>query len=188
MRAGDLNPARSIGEGNDLPHPPPLLPYWSVNRFSLRILLSGLIALLIGSPGLLAEFREFTDVKGRKITVEFLGLSGESKVNLRMESGKMVTVALARLSVEDQKYITAHPAAKLSPVSLPAKPLIAVTDWNEKLQRDESYFINKNGQRAFRRAIRKIKEDGFASGLWDFAVVEGPYPGCLLYTSDAADE
>ena len=139
--------------------------YWLVNRSLFTLYFSGLAVLFTGTSPVLAELREFTDVKGRKITAEFLGLNGESMVNLRMDGGKMVTVSLARLSVEDQKYINAHPAAKLSPVNLPAKPLIAVTDWNEKLQRDESYFINKNGQRAFRRAIRKIKEDGFASGL-----------------------
>jgi hypothetical protein len=153
--------------------------YWLVNRSLSTLYFSGLAVLFTGTSPVLAELREFTDVKGRKITAEFLGLNGESMVNLRMDGGKMVTVSLARLSVEDQKYINAHPAAKLSPVILPAKPLIAVTDWNEKLQRDESYFINKNGQRAFRRSIRKIKEDGFASGLWDFAIVEGPYPGLL---------
>ena len=117
-------------------------PNWSVKRSFLRILLSGLSLLLIGSPVLLAELREFTDVKGRKITAELLGLSGESKVNLRMESGKMVTVALTRLSKEDQDYIDSHPVSKLSPVNIPEKALVAVTDWNEKLQRDESYFIN----------------------------------------------
>jgi len=150
-----------------------------VNRLLLALYFSGLAALLIGISPLWAELREFTDVKGRKITAEFLGFNGESMVNLRMDGGKMVTVALARLSSDDQKYITEHPAAKLSPVSLPETPLIAVTEWNEKLQRDESYFINKNGQRAFRRPIRKIQEGGFATGLWQFAVVEGPYPGLL---------
>ena len=158
---------------------PSIASYWLVNRLLNTLCFSGLAFLFTGTSPLLAELREFTDVKGRKITAEFLGLNGESMVNLRMGSGKMVTVALLRLSADDQKYITAHPAAKLSPVSLPEKPLIAVTDWNEKLQRDESYFINKNGQRAFRRAIRKINQDGFASGLWDFAIVEGPYPGLL---------
>ena len=159
--------------------PAPLPPNWSVKRSFLRILLSGLSLLLIGSPVLLAELREFTDVKGRKITAELLGLSGESKVNLRMESGKMVTVALTRLSKEDQDYIDSHPVSKLSPVNIPEKALVAVTDWNEKLQRDESYFINITGQRAFRRAIKKIHYDGFASGLWQYAVVEGPYMGVL---------
>ena len=146
---------------------PSIASYWLVNRLLNTLCFSGLAFLFTGTSPLLAELREYTDVQGRKITAEFLGMNGESMVNLRMGSGKMVTVALLRLSADDQKYITAHPAAKLSPVSLPEKPLIAVTDWNEKLQRDESYFINKNGQRAFRRAIRKINQDGFASGLWD---------------------
>ena len=140
---------------------------------------AGLAGFVLGISPLHAEQREFTDVKGRKITAEFLGLNGDSKVNLRMESGKMVTVAISRLSAADQGYIREHPAAKLSPVSIPDKPLIAVTDWNERLQLNETYFINKSGQRAFRRAIRKIHEDGYASGLWQFAVVEAPYLGLL---------
>ena len=140
---------------------------------------AGLAGFVLGISPLHAEQREFTDVKGRKITAEFLGLNGDSMVNLRMESGKMVTVAISRLSAADQGYIREHPAAKLSPVSIPEKPLIAVTDWNERLQLNETYFINKSGQRAFRRAIRKIHEDGYASGLWQFAVVEAPYLGLL---------
>ncbi|MCH2062400.1 MAG: WG repeat-containing protein [Roseibacillus sp.] len=138
-----------------------------------------LVALLAGSLCLRAELREFTDVKGRKISAELLGLNGESMVNLRMESGKMVTVALARLSEADQSYIQQHPVSKLTPITLPEKALVAVKDWNARLQRDESYFINVTGQRAFRRAIGKIHHDGFASGLWQYAVIEGPHLGLL---------
>ena len=143
------------------------------------IAILGLVATLAGSPDLQAELREFTDVKGRKITAELLGLNGKSKVNLRMESGKMVTVALERLSAVDQGYIEAHPAAKLTPITVPEQALVAVKEWNEKLQREESYFINVTGQRAFRRSIKKIHYDGFASGLWQYAVVEGPHLGVL---------
>ena len=143
------------------------------------IAILGLVATLAGSPDLQAELREFTDVKGRKITAELLGLNGKSKVNLRMESGKMVTVALERLSAADQGYIEAHPAAKLTPITVPEQALVAVKEWNEKLQREESYFINVTGQRAFRRSIKKIHYDGFASGLWQYAVVEGPHLGVL---------
>ena len=143
------------------------------------IALLSLVATLTGSPGLQADLREFTDVKGRKITAELLSLSGKSKVNLRMESGKMVTVTLERLSKPDQDYIAAHPAAKLTPIVLPEQAPVAVKEWNEKLQRDESYFINVTGQRAFRRSIKKIHDDGFASGLWQYAVVEGPHLGVL---------
>ena len=106
-----------------------------MNRLSTTLYFSGLALLFSGTSPLLAELREFTDVKGRKITAEFLGMNGESMVNLRMESGKMVTVALTRLSKEDQDYIDSHPASKLSPVNIPEKALVAVTDWNEKLQR-----------------------------------------------------
>jgi len=143
------------------------------------IAILGLVATLAGSPDLQAELREFTDVKGRKITAELLGLNGKSKVNLRMESGKMVTVALERLSAVDQGYIEAHPAAKLTPITVPEQALVAVKEWNEKLQREESYFINVTGQRAFRRSIKKIHYDGFASGLWQYAVVQGPHLGVL---------
>jgi len=143
------------------------------------IAILGLVATLAGSPDLQAELREFTDVKGRKITAELLGLNGKAKVNLRMESGKMVIVALERLSEADQGYIQAHPAAKLTPITVPEQALVAVKEWNEKLQRDESYFINVTGQRAFRRSIKKIHYDGFASGLWQYAVVEGPHLGVL---------
>ena len=136
-------------------------------------------AILAGTVALQAELREFTDVKGRKITAEFLGLAGQDKVNLRMEAGKMVTVDLNRLSQADQAYISGHPASKLTPIELPEKALIAVKDWNERLQRDESYFITATGQRAFRRAIRKIHFEGYASGLWQYAVVEGPNLGIL---------
>ena len=138
-----------------------------------------LLALLAANSVTQAELREFTDVKGRKITAEFLGLAGQDKVNLRMEAGKMVTVDLVRLSKGDQDYIAEHPASKLTPIELPEKALIAVKDWNEKLQRDESYFITATGQRAFRRAIKTIHFDGFASGLWQYAVVEGPHLGVL---------
>ena len=96
----------------------------------------GLLLLLTGSSALRAELREFTDVKGRKINAELLGLNGKSMVNLRMEGGKMVTVALARLSQADKSYIEQHPTAKLTPITLPEQPLVAVKDWNEKLQRD----------------------------------------------------
>ncbi len=137
------------------------------------------LLLLTGSPALRAELREFTDVKGRKINAELLGLNGKSMVNLRMEGGKMVTVALARLSQADKSYIEQHPTAKLTPITLPEQPLVAVKDWNEKLQRDESYFINVTGQRAFRRSIKNIHNDGFASGLWQHAIVEGPHLGVL---------
>ena len=138
-----------------------------------------LVILVATSIGLRAELREFTDVKGRKITAELLGLNGATKVNLRMESGKMVTVALERLSEADRNYIDQHPVSKLTPVTLPEKALVAVKDWNARLQRDESYFINITGQRAFRRAIGKIHHDGFASGQWQYAVVEGPHLGVL---------
>ena len=71
--------------------------YWLVNRSLLTLYFSGLAILFTGTSSVLAELREFTDVKGRKITAEFLGLNGESMVNLRMDGGKMVTVALACL-------------------------------------------------------------------------------------------
>ncbi len=162
-----------------MPLPVPLSPIGAVKTAAHLIAILVLVATLVGSPDLQAELREFTDVKGRKITAELLGLSGKSKVNLRMEGGKMVTVPLERLSTVDQGYIKAHPVAKLTPLTLPEQALVAVKEWNEKLQRDESYFINIAGQRAFRRSIKKIHHDGFASGLWQFAVVEGPHLGVL---------
>lgn len=118
-------------------------------------------------------------MKGRSISAEFLGLNGKDKVNLRMDTGKMVTVDLARLSKEDQDFIANHPASKLTPITLPEKPLFAVKDWDERLQRSEVYFIDATGKRAFRRAISRIHYDGYASCMGKYAVVEGPQLGVL---------
>ena len=140
--------------------------------------LVGLLAVLAGSP-VRAELREFTDVKGRTISAEFLGFQDAENVNLRMATGKMVTVALARLSKADQDYIAEHPAAKLTPLKLPKVPLFVVKDWNEQLGRQETYFINSKGQRAFRRPLSEIYGNGFIDVLGEYAIVKGAYYGVL---------
>ncbi|MFM1557837.1 MAG: SHD1 domain-containing protein [Roseibacillus sp.] len=151
--------------------------YWSVKKQANLLATFGM-ATALGLLSTRAEIRKFTDVKGREINAEFIDLQGE-KATLRLATGKIVAVDLVRLSKADQEFINNHPAGKLKPVELPAKPLYAVRDWSERLKSEESYFIDQSGKRGIARYIRKIHFDGFASGHGEYAVIEAPNLGVI---------
>jgi hypothetical protein len=151
--------------------------YWNMKTQANVLSALGLITAL-GISVAQAELREFTDAKGRKLKAEFMDLQG-TKAALRLATGKIVAVELEKLSKADQEFINNHPAAQLNPVNLPATPLYGVTDWNERQQAHEIYFIDSRGKRAITRRIKKIHEEGFASCLGDYAVIEGPNLGVI---------
>jgi hypothetical protein len=151
--------------------------YWNMKTQANFLSALGLITAL-GISVAPAELREFTDAKGRKLKAEFMDLQG-TKAALRLATGKIVAVELEKLSKADQEFINNHPAAQLNPVSFPATPLYGVTDWNERQQAHEIYFIDSTGKRAITRRIKKIHEEGFASCLGDYAVIEGPNLGVI---------
>ncbi len=65
------------------------------------------LAIVIGTSLGLAEERTWTDAdSGRTLKGEFLGLSGGT-VKLKRSSGKVIEVALAKLSVADQTFVKA---------------------------------------------------------------------------------
>jgi hypothetical protein len=151
--------------------------YWSMKTQANFLSALGLITAL-GISVASAELREFTDAKGRKLKAEFLDLQG-TKAALRLATGKIVAVELKKLSKGDQEFINNHPAAKLNAVNFPVTPLYGVTDWNERQQAHEIYFIDSMGKRAITRRIKKIHEEGFASCIGEYAIIEGPNLGVI---------
>ena len=65
----------------------------------------GCILLCCGATGAPAEYREFTDVQGRKVTAEPVSHNGSGLLEMKKEGGPLFQLEISRLSPEDQTFI-----------------------------------------------------------------------------------
>jgi thiol-disulfide isomerase/thioredoxin len=122
--------------------------YWRCSALAAVVLAVAVVAS--------AEERKWTDKTGKfSVTAELVGVE-DGKAVLRKADGKEISVALDRLSAEDQKYIENRPADSESKAA-PADDLIA------KIA--ESFYADlRNSEREVARSALTKKAEALISG------------------------
>jgi hypothetical protein len=161
IRPGRLNPL----ERQDRPAQPA----------RVKFLLPLILGLAISASAAEAS-RDWTDVKGRKITGKLVGKDDKS-AEILLKTGKRAKVPLASLSEEDQKYIEAadvHPDPELTAKTLAVESNEANTKLDKRAVevtlskihgRKYSVTIHwlgpvKNGVGIYKSEVKEVSEDG----------------------------
>lgn len=138
-----------------------------------------LLPLLLGlaiSANAAESSRDWTDVKGRKITGKLVG-KDDTSAEILLKTGKRAKVPLASLSEEDQKYIAAadvHPDPELTAKTLTVDSNEANTKYDKRgvevtLSKihGRKYFVTihwlgpvKNGVGIYKSETKEVSEDG----------------------------
>jgi SLA1 homology domain 1, SHD1 len=71
--------------------------------------LLGFVCILFFATHCFAAIREWTDVSGRKIQAELVGFDGDN-ISLKLNTGKLVSYPLLKLSDADQLFVQTHKA------------------------------------------------------------------------------
>lgn len=93
----------------------------------MRSVRLGKVAVVVGflmsaGAAAYAEMREFTDRQERKVRAELVGVVAES-VELRLESGEVLTIPLSVLSEADQNFVNGAPDPGVSTAASPEAPV-----------------------------------------------------------------